>query len=363
MCWSSSGINQMETTSKYYDGARLLSMMDINGQRPEIYLCTTNRSAGKTTYFARLLVNRFIKSGEKFCLLYRFNYELDSIADKFFRDINGLFFPGWYMTAKRQASGLYQELFLSQDPDDLGKSCGYAVALNGADQLKKYAHLLSDVCGMMFDEFQSETNHYCSDEIRKLLSIHTSIARGQGEQVRYVPVYMLSNAVSIINPYYVELGISERLRVDTKFLRGDGFVLEQGYNEAASAAQQTSGFNRAFAANQYVAYAAQNIYLNDSTAFVETPKGKNRYIATLRYNGTDFGIREFTAQGFVYCDASPDMSFPLRISVSTDDHAVNYVMLRRADLFLQNLRYYFDHGAFRFQNLKCKNAILKALSY
>ena len=27
---------------------------------------------------------------------------------------------------------------------------------------------------MIFDEFQSETNHYCSDEIRKFLSVHTS---------------------------------------------------------------------------------------------------------------------------------------------------------------------------------------------
>ena len=41
-----------------------------------------------------------------------------------------------------------------------------------------------------------------NDEIRKFLSIHTSIARGKGEQVRHVPVYMLGNQVSIINPYY-----------------------------------------------------------------------------------------------------------------------------------------------------------------
>ena len=54
------------------------------------------------------------------------------------------------------------------------------------------------------------------------------MARGQGEQNRYLPVYMLSNPVSIINTYYVELGISSRLTDETRFLRGDGFVLEQG---------------------------------------------------------------------------------------------------------------------------------------
>ena len=54
---------------------------------------------------------------------------------------------------------------------------------------------------MIFDEFQSETNKYCADEIKKFLSIHTSVARGKGEQRRYVPVYMLSNQVSLILDY------------------------------------------------------------------------------------------------------------------------------------------------------------------
>ena len=41
---------------QYYDGTKLLSMLDINGKRPEIYMTTTNRTGGKTTYFGRLLV-------------------------------------------------------------------------------------------------------------------------------------------------------------------------------------------------------------------------------------------------------------------------------------------------------------------
>lgn len=80
--------------SKYYDGTKLLSLSDLNGEKPEIYISTTNRSGGKTTYFSRWAVNRFLKYGEKFALLYRFNYELDDIADKFFKDIGTLFFNG-----------------------------------------------------------------------------------------------------------------------------------------------------------------------------------------------------------------------------------------------------------------------------
>ena len=344
-------------SDKYYDGTKILSLTDINGKKPEIYMVTTNRTGGKTTYFGRLCINRFLDSASKFALIYRYNYELDDITDKFYKDIGSLFFKGHTMTSKRRASGIFHELFL----DD--KSCGYALSLNSADQIKKYSHLFSDVDRMIFDEIQSETNHYCADEIKKLLSIHTSIARGQGEQVRYVPVYMLSNPVSLINPYYVQLGISSRLRDDTKFLRGEGFVLEQGFVESASEEQKQSGFNRAFSSNDYVAYSTQAVYLNDNKSFIEKPEGKSTYICTLKYDKCCYGVREFTENGYLYCDDRPDMTFKTKLSFSTEDHDINYVMLKRNDFFLSNLRYLFERGCFRFKDLKCKQAVLSALSY
>lgn len=341
----------------YYDGTKLLSLTDLDGKQPEILMVTTNRTGGKTTYFGRLCVNKFKKGQGKFALLYRYNYELDDCSDKFFKDLSTLFFPGSVMESKRKASGIFHELFLD------GESCGYALSLNSADQLKKYSHLFSDVNRMIFDEFQSETNHYCNDEIKKFISIHTSIARGQGEQVRYVPVYMLSNPVSLINPYYVELGISNRLRDDTKFLRGHGFILEQGFIDSASVAQKESGFNKAFAKNSYVAYSSECVYLNDNKAFIEKPNGIGRYLCTIKYKGTDFGVREFADSGFIYVDDRPDTSYKYKITVTTSDHEINYVMLKRNDMFLTNLRFYFEKGCFRFKDLRCKEAILKALSY
>ena len=341
----------------YYDGAKLLSMKDLDGNAPELYLCTTNRTGGKTTFFSRMLVNKFIQNREKFGLIYRFNYELDDCAEKFFKDINTLFFPGHEMTSKRRAAGIFHELFLD------GISCGYAFALNGADQLKKYSHLFNDIHRLFFDEFQSENNHYCGDEIRKFISVHVSIARGQGKQVRHVPVYMCANAVSIINPYYVALGISDRLRDDTKFLRGHGYVLEQGYIQSASEALLSSGFNKAFAQNNYVAYSAQNVYLNDNMAFIERPEGGGKYICTLRYNGLDYGIREYGELGYLYVDNKPDYTYPTKITVTTDDHMINYVMLRKNDFFINNMRFFFEKGCFRFKDMKCKEALLKALSY
>lgn len=343
--------------NEYYDGTKLLSMQDINGKKPEIYMCTANNTAGKTTYFSRLLVNRFFDSGDKFMLIYRFSYELDECADKFYKDIGSLFFSGTVMTSKRRASGSFSELFIND------KSCGYAVSLNNVDNIKKFSHLFNDTKRMFMDEFQSETNHYCSNEVDKFRALHKAVARGQGEMVRYVPVFMCANPITILNPYYVKMNISNRLNSNVRFLKGDGFVLEQGFNEYASKAQKTSGFNRAFGDDQYSKFTSEAVYLNDNYAFIEKPDGFPRYIATLKYEGCAYGLKEYAEKGIIYCDDKADMSFPVRISVTTEDHGINYVMLKRNDVFLANLRYYFEHGCFRFKDLKCKEAVLKVLSY
>ena len=225
---------------QYYDGTKLLSQRDLNGNTPEIYLCTTNRTGGKTTYFGRLEVNRFLKQGKKFGLIYRFADQLKNVPEKFFKDIGSLFFRGHEMTAILYKDNGYSELLLD------GTSCGYALALNVADKIKTISHVFSDVDSLLFDEFQSETNHYCPNEISKFISVHTSVARGQGEQSRYVPVYMIGNPVTLLNPYYNTMGISHRLRSETKFLKGNGWVLEQGYVDSAATAQKESLFNQAF---------------------------------------------------------------------------------------------------------------------
>lgn len=341
--------------TQFYDGTKLLSLKDLDGNQPELFLCTTNRSGGKTTYFSRLLVNRFLKNKEKFALLFRFKYDLVGCAEKFFKDIQGLFFPEYEMTAKPFGRGEFFQLYLN---DEL---CGYALAINCADTIKRYSHTLSDTSRIFFDEFQSETEHYASNEIQKFISIHTSIARGQGKQARYVPVYMCGNYVSILNPYFVELGISERLRHDTKFLRGHGFVLEQGFVKSASDAQLTTGFNKAFKNNQYVAYSAQNVYLNDNLSFIAKPDGKSRYVATVKADGKNFSIREYPDAGIVYVSKHVDASCPTRISATTEDHQINYVMRNTYKLFLMNLKILFDKGCFRFQDLESKAATFKLL--
>lgn len=350
--------------TKFYDGTKLLSMKDLNGNKPEIFMVTSNRNAGKTTYFNRYAFNRYVKHKEKFIVLVRFSYELNGIEDRFFKDIRELFFPLLTMTSEPVVKGKFRELYIAPNGQpELKECCGYAIAINDANVLKNYAHFFSDAMRIIFDEFQSESNKYCSEEVKKFRSIHTSIARGRGKQVRYLPVFMMSNTVSIINPYFVAMGISNRITANSKFIRGNGFILECGFNESASKANLESAFNSAFVDDSYTAYSAQNVYLNDNNSFVENVKGKSVYICTLKYEGNYYAIRSFDEQGIIYCDHNADLTYPTSVCVTTEDHQINYVMLKNNDILLIKLRDLFNKGCFRFKDLICKDCVLKALSY
>lgn len=347
----------MTKLSKFYDGTRLLSLKDLRGEVPEIYMCSTNRSGGKTTFFTRLCVRKFLKTGSKSMYLYRYESELSDACDKLFKEVNQLFFHGHTFTAESRAKGAYLELFTDGQPS------GYVCALNTSEKLKRMSHLFADTDRIFFDEFQSEYNHYCTDEVKKFQSLHTTVARGGGKSVRYVPVIMCSNFVTMLNPYYSAMGVSSRLKSDTKFLRGNGWVLEQGIVESARQAFMESAFNRAFAESDYNKYASELVYLNDDECMVEKLRGKSRYILTFKQGGNKYSMKEKLETGHIYVTKQIDHSFPRKICTDVKDVDTSFTLISKADVIIQTLRQCFSGGSFRFNDFECKDATIKLLSY
>lgn len=350
-----------KTEQKFYNGTKLITLKDIGGQTPEIFMCCGNRTAGKTFYFKRMLLRRFINSRKKFCILVRFNYELDGVAENFFFDIGPVSFQGHQMSDKPVGRNLFMKLFFD------GEHCGYAVALNSADTIKKYSSRFVDVDAIFFDEFQPETNKYCPDEFEKFVSIHISIARGGGEHVRYVPVYMCSNSYSLLNLYFVRFGVHKRLGNGAKFVRGDGWVLEMTLNEHAAKAYTSSAFGRAIATSnqgsRYNSYVAQNKFLADSNAFICKMSGPARFFVKVTRNGQTYGIWAYDRQGIMFVSHKFDPSWPINLAFDTNDHDVNLVLVKHTTFYVKQLKEYFDVGMLRFEDVDCKNLFMDLVGY
>lgn len=348
----------------FYDGGPLLGMTDIRGEKPEIYISSTNRTGGKTTYFNRYALKKFRESGEHFMLLYRYQNELEEVADRFFGDIKGLFFPGITMRSVKMCGGKYVRLEIAPDlpyeneKDIPWELCGFATALSAYDFIKKNSHRFTTVKRIILDEFQPEDGRYLKDEPAKLMSIHTSLARGQGKQVRYLPVIMICNPVSMVNPYYLAMQITHRLDTKTRFLKGDGFVMEQGYVESAAKSAQESPFNRAFKNLSYAAYSAQGVYLNSNLAFVERMSGPNSYYCGLLHDSKKYSIRLYHNQGIFYMASGWDESHPLKFSSSELEHNENTTMLSSFSTLVSTWKRAFEKGVWRFQNIDAKYALI-----
>lgn len=337
--------------SEYYDGSRLLSIKkDVNGDEPEIYMCVGNRTGGKTFYFSKLCVNRFLKGKGQFILLYRYGYQIADVANAFFGDIQPICFPKLIMTSKSIDKGNIQELHLGYEGNvDKDPICGYALALNDADNIRRYRPLFNECTIMFFDEFQSETGRYCPREITLFQSVHTTCC-GR----RRLPVIMCSNAVTMLNPYFTAMDIGYRLQKDTKFLRGEGWVLESAFVESAASDLKQSGFAKAFARDKYIDYATQNTYLNDNTNFVEKLKGDYTYLFTLHFDGSSYAVRK--GPDFIYVSSDVDPSYPLKVSVKVTDHGPDAILPPKSWDVLHNCKRYFELGRVYFKDLSCKQA-------
>lgn len=338
-----------------YDGTKLLSLKDRRGITPEIFMATDVRSSGKTTFFVKMETKRFLNKQEKFVYLVRHKNELDGLGEAMYKEVGNLFFSDKTFESKIRGGGLYCDLLCD------GVKMGYGLPLNSYDKIKKKSHLFTDATSILFDEFQSETNHYLKDEVGALHSIHTSLARGSGRMVRYLPIYMLSNHITLLNPYFNLFGLTN-LSKETRYYRGNGFVLEQQFNEDAINESKQSAFNIAFSETDYSNMSKQGVYLLDEEKYiVPFNKIKNKeYLMTLLYGGKEYGV--YTSGDKMYCSTRSDHHYPLRYVIGKEIGS-NSRLIASSPFTVKEMRDCVANGSFLFESQKAKECVFKALSY
>lgn len=345
--------------SKFYDGRRLLSSVDINGNSPEIFICTGNRTAGKSFFFKMFLFCKWLDNpDEKVLILFRKKPEIAEASGSFFKDIlEHPIFQGEEIEISTggQHGGIFTECYVNDKP------FAYFTYFNAAEQIKRISSYFVDVRWMLFDEMQSETYSYVENEVSKLISIHVSVSRGQGKHSRFVPVILIGNTVSIVNPYFVALGIVDRWDSDTKFLRGDGYICEFISNETAAKAIKTSTFNRAFASTSYISYAADNSYLMDSDTFVERVQlGKGCACVCYFVSGNKcIGLWMIPDHKYYFC-AKYDPSRP-QLAIGNSSHNQQTILASRHLEVIKGVKRGFDAGSVLFETQHIKKIILQNL--
>lgn len=337
--------------SKYYSFDKILKMKDLNKKEPAIYLISTNRSGGKTTGACKNALEDFKKDGSQFILLFRYSYELSG-SNLIFEDVLRLYSDlGHEMITKPHSKGLFYELILD------GETCGYSISMSNPDSLKKYSPVFANVNTIIMDEFQKEDGKYLSNEPRRLQSIYLTVARGGGEQSRHVKVFLLGNMITIMNPYFIYFGIHKRLKPDTKFMRGNGWVAEFGFIKSASDSIKNNSFFDAFENDDYMSCSTEKVYMIDSKVFIKKPSGRAKYICTIIYDKKAYGVRDYFDEGIVYISNKPDRDCKQVITFKASDHTQNTIMLSHFSYTWKFIKDSFQNGTLRFDDEKTKSCI------
>lgn len=353
--------SNFKDNTKYYSGYLLLSKYDRYNTKPEIYISTSNRSAGKTTWFGGFFIYKFLKNEEKFCILMRKKYQLEKALSfqAYFPSALSTFFPKLEMKEEIGIKGVFNNIYIRLKGDDnIWYHCGYSTSINSSDDIRNFSNLLSDVKRMWLDEFMPESGDYVKDEIKKVFSIHTSLARGNGEQSRYLPLIMTGNLITLNNPYYNYLGIND-LDITAKFYRGNGFVLEQGFNENASKAHEKSAFNNALSKTGYTKLLTEKEYINDNYNMIVKIKNlRGDYLLTLKHRNIYYSIRYLNDIAIYYVSENYDKSARISLACTRDDMSEDCIF-DGENMFVKLMKKKYNNNQVRFSNFKARDAFLE----
>lgn len=344
---------------QYYNGNVLLSQTTRDGKEPSIFMSNTNRTAGKTTFFQLVMLDEVLEKKNMFVLISRTKTEMEN-PEVMFDDVVDIYFPDKIMTSKDYVKRLVKGIYLDK------QLVGYAVCLKDTSALKKYSSIFAKCDVIFMDEVQPEDGIYLKDEVSKFKSLITTIARGGGKQSRSVRVYMASNNITVMNPYFLNLQLYKVLDENMDFskpvyIRGDSYVCEFLYNQSAGDQLKNNGAISAFTTS-YDSLTTSAEFMIKSGSFIE-PKisGKTDYLFTLKYKGLMMGVRKLKSKGIIYITKQYDPSFKTIMALTATDHDELTIQLQSNTFLMGIIRNAYAYGKLRFGDLEVKNALIELL--
>lgn len=345
---------------EHYNNSKLINSLDSDGEAPCFFIvCSKLRGPGKTHSFSKLLITKYLEEGKKFILLTRNMGDLGNVAAGILDGYLQFEHPEISISETIQMKGVFSKIIASTGTgeDVVKNEIGYVIPLRAADQIKKISSMFYDAWCFYFDEFQPmNRSTYLKDEVDLLYTIYKSIARGEGKAVRYMPVYMASNTITLGNPYFTAFGLNREIQSNTRFYKGKGIVFENCDVEGLKEMHENSAIDRALAPHK--ARKGDNLWINDSNALVCKPDawGRGTYICTLKYIDETIGVLKYQ-NGYTYLSRKVDATCQNIFSLTLDDNTLNIPLLKTRN-YLDILRQNFYKGTVRVQDASLQNMLM-----
>lgn len=322
---------------------------------------TGKRSTGKSTGTSLFILMDFFESDMGWIYTRRTKDELDVTA------------PTWFDNAVEIINS-----YITEDCDKIkveykggtylvnGEPAGIAIPLSLQQKYKSTN--LSFAKYIIYDEFIAfEGSGYLGGatnplkEYRALLSLFQSSDRNVGKAFRNeVIIICLGNSDSYFNPVYMGLGADKYIRTDTHFLapKGKEWLVMQLRGEDAKEAEAYKNSIGYKLSDEYTkGYAYENESKEDrqDMSFIEKVRKQLDTVCNLHFDGYDMTMSIDYKEGYVYISHGHVEGLK-EYALTVGDHQPNYTLILRGgkEGYLGMIRMFYDAGAIKFENTKCK---------
>lgn len=319
-----------------------------------------NRGGGKTYGAKKRAIDQFINKKEQFGYIRRYKEDLKEPMEHFFDDIVDKY-PEYEF--KTEAKKFYIRLKPAAPDEKWTKDdiAGYGFELSTASRKKSIS--FPRITTLIFDEFLLDKEHlmYLQNEPIKLFNLYETIARPGTPHPRVV-LFMLANALTVTNPYFLFLNLKMPTKQDKngKYIwrhPTKSILVEDVRNEKFIDVKRNTEFGQIVEGTKYADYSIDNKFLLDDETFIERRSGQARYFFTFIYMGRKYGVWLNEEDGAMWVSESIDPSFLLVYTLTLKDHQPNTMFLKTGSKsyhfkkFIEN----YKLGNVRFESMNVKN--------
>lgn len=312
------------------------------------------RGVGKSYGAKKYIVNHFKRTGKQTVYIRRYNKELQEALLKkstpiFFDQVKEEF-PNDKLSNSKEVLYCNKQI------------CGYAIALSTSNILK--SSTFEKVDTIIFDEFIIDKGcyHYLQNEVTAFLELIETIGR-----LRDIRVLLLGNAISITNPYFVELDLTLPYNSEYKIFKRDNkgnplTLVYYGKNLKYRELKKSTRFGQLIEDTSYGRYAIDNEMLRDSKAFINKKSKDSKFYFILKLNNKNIGVWIDYKLGNMYLSYDYDPNCPIVFSFNSEDHDENTILIRsRTSPFFKSIIEYYRLAKLNFENQQIKNQVMKIL--
>lgn len=313
-------------------------------------------SIGKTYSFTYQGVKEFIKSGKEFGWIRRYETEVKKASANFFDDlVEHDEFPGYIFKTDKERGYISKKPAGTAKPD--WQVCCHFFSLSKQSTYKGTAY--PSIKRLIFDEYIREVKSppgYLYDDIGKLFKLWKTIGRKRDD----CQLYLLSNAVDLVNPAFLWLGITDEPKPGYSWHNNKTVLLHHIKDEAFAESERNTLVGKVIAGTSLEKVMIDNEFEASNDLFIAKKTANAKYRYGFKYCGQVYAIWLDNSNGLFYVNRKAPKG-ALVYSLTTEDHRPNMYLIESAGKFARQIGRLYGNGVVRFENNAAREGFLKML--